>query len=262
MEFVAFIPFHVKDSRYLPYCIRSIRRHVRPQVSRIVVMSAPLPPASQRLLERLEVSWLPETQVWQDAGLDRWPSIRDATGDYSGWLLQQFLKWEARRYTAGERYLVVDADTIFLRRNDLLTETRSVLFERPGCYQPYLATYERLLGERPKQDRSFITHFQLFDRAVLEALLASIRARSGQRTWLEAVLAALGETGAANFSEYETYGHFATERHADRVVLRPNENKGSRWYLPSVRLQLVLARLLGVGSLSFHGYQRRPRFRF
>lgn len=261
MEIPAFIPFHLKDRPYLPHCIRSIRRHVRPHVARIVVMSAPLPPAFERELRRRGVELLPEAQVWRESGLERWPSYRTGPGDCSGWFLQQFLKWEARRYTDAERYLVVDADTIFLRRTALMDQTRAVLFDRPGCHRPYLDTYERLLGERPERDCSFITHFQLVDRVVLESLLETICARSGRSSWLEAVRGACESDGPLGFSEYETYGHFAHGRHRSRVITRANENKGSRWYLPSIRLQLLLARLLGVGSLSFHGYQQRPRFR-
>jgi hypothetical protein len=261
MEIPAFIPFHPKDRRYLPYCIDSIRRHVRPQVARIVVMAGPLPSTLERQLHRLDVSLLSEAQVWRDSGLEHWPSFRTASGDSSGWMLQQFLKWEARRYTDADRYLVVDADTIFVRRTELMEQTRGVLFERPGCHQPYLETYERLLGERPSRDCSFITHFQLLDRVILESLLQTIRSRSGQGSWFEAVRTGCESAGPQGFSEYETYGHFATEHYRERVTTRANENKGSRWYLPTVRLQLVLARILGVGSLSFHGYQQRPRFR-
>ena len=139
------------------------------------------------------------------------------------------------------------------RPTRLVEGGRGVLFERPGAYAPYLATYARLLGRPAANDRSFINHFMVFHRPTLDALVEAIGARAGG-TWVEAVLAALDPAEGSSFSEFETYGHFATEQFPERVALRPSDNRGARPWLRSIRLQLALARLLGAGSLSFHTY--------
>ncbi len=249
-----FIPLHLKDRDVLPHCLRGLR-HLRPRPSRVTVVSAELPAALAREIARLGAGWLHEEQVRADAGLPRWPTLRLGGDDRSGWMLQQAIKWEATRYHDAPRHLVIDADTVLVRPTEVVSGGRDVLFARPGCHRPYLDCYARLLGEAAPTDRSFITHFMVLRRDVLEALTGAIRARAAG-SWMDAVLSAIDPAEGSPFSEYETYGHFATTHFPDAVVVRPNENKGARFYLRSVRLQLALARALGAGSLSFHGYQR------
>ncbi len=252
-DFPAFVPFHPKDQRTLSFCVRGIRARVRPPPSRVVLISGLLGRAVMREVSRLGVEWLDEARALAEAGLRERPAVCAGGVDRSGWIVQQILKWEARRHVRGEFYLVVDADTVFLRPTRLVEGGRGVLFERPGAYAPYLATYARLLGRPAANDRSFINHFMVFHRPTLDALVEAIGARAGG-TWVEAVLAALDPAEGSSFSEFETYGHFATEQFPERVALRPSDNRGARPWLRSIRLQLALARLLGAGSLSFHTY--------
>ncbi len=256
-EFAAFVPFHAKDRLLLLHSIDAIRRYLRPAITRVVVIAPPLPAHLRHGLDARSVEWLDEDRVLADAGITRWPELRVKERDRSGWMKQQALKWEARRYTTGTHYAVVDADTVFVRPTNLVDHRgRTVFSQRPNPYGPYQRTYARLLGDGPPWSSSFITHFMTFERVILEELLAAIRSRSGRDNWIEALLDAIDPLEATTFSEYETYAHFAVTRFPASVNIQPCANYSARWYLPGVRGQLALARLAGAGSLSFHDYQR------
>src|SRR5439155_54466 len=144
--FPVITPVPPKDQRTLSFCVRGIRASVRPPPSRVVLISGSLERAVMREVARLGVEWLDEARLLAEAGLRERLAVRAGGVDRSGWIVQQILKWEARRHVRGEFYLVVDADTVFLRPTGLVEGGRGVLFERPGGYAPYLATYARLLG--------------------------------------------------------------------------------------------------------------------
>ena len=98
------VPFHSKDRDLLPWCIRGIRDHL--DVARILVVANQ---ASRQDVERVGAVFLDEDSVVEGLTASFLPSQR------WGWYFQQILKLGMADKVNTDYYLVVDADTVFLR---------------------------------------------------------------------------------------------------------------------------------------------------
>ena len=139
------------------------------------------------------------------------------SGDRNGWYFQQLIKLYAGECIPGltEAYLVMDADTVFLR---------PVAF--PGYatstehHQPYFAHMLRL---HPTFTRavpaSGICHHMLLEKRVLQEIRALVEEHHPGKQFWEVFLEQVDvrETSLSGASEYELYFHYIMRVHSPRI---------------------------------------------
>jgi hypothetical protein len=255
-----FIPAHSKDLAVLPWCVQGLRRYLAPAPSRIVLIpdrSDALPPATAR---RLGVEVLPESAFTDLTPVAQMPRIVVKSKFRSGWYFQQFLKWEARRWARGPRYLVMDADTVLIAPLVVEEEASGRPILDQGCqyHLPYFATYAKLFGAVPPPLPSFIINYMAFDVAWLDEMIASIHQRFPGRHWHATILDLIDREEMSSFSEFETYGYWLAEHKPGAFVrgacsrnleLRVRARHFHRWHAWRAQRQAC-------NSVSYHNHRR------
>lgn len=153
-------------------------------------------------------------------------AARGANPQRSGWYFQQFLKLcYSLNPLAGDYYLVWDADTIPLRPMKFFGEAGKVIFETSGEYNAsYFFTMQKLIGKGKTYGYSFISEHMMMERATVRELLKLICASGmiSPRDVAQRIIAAVDDVAlsVSGFSEFETYGTFATSAYPDRYEQR------------------------------------------
>ena len=140
-----------------------------------------------------------------------------------GWYFQQLLKFQfAFQDEADDHYLIWDADTVPLREMNFFDDQGRMIFTIADWHnQAYFDTYEKLLGEHPHREFSFITQHMIVRKSVLREMLGLIERRfAGPENWAWKIMRNLGGEGYKRFSEYETYGHFIKNHYPQLAIYR------------------------------------------
>jgi hypothetical protein len=126
-----------------------------------------------------------------------------------GWVLQQLIKLNACRHVPSGDYLVLDADTIFLRPQVFFRRGRTVLRYSDDYQLLYGRSLELILGDRPRFPVSFVTHHMVLNTGITESLLNRITERLGAEWWdgLVRVIDA-NSVSPISFSEFDLYGNY------------------------------------------------------
>ena len=86
---------------------------------------------------------------------------------------------------------------------------------------PYFSTYRELMGREANREYSFVAHHMIFRSDIVLELLSSFISK---QPWWEAIMGFVTPRpplySGAQFSEFETYGHFLKERHPEEYRLR------------------------------------------
>ncbi len=181
--------------------------------------------------------------------------VRDilGNGERAGWYFQQLAKFyfPSAVPDCSDRFLVVDADTIFMKPCRFIDDGR-VVFNFAGEF--HLPYFEHMRRVHPAFQKSFvysgITHCMLFDRAWIAMLIYEVerfhRRGAFWRVFLEEVDPEHRTQSGA--SEYEMYFSFAVRWYAPELVI-----KRFRWInassLDAVRPDLY-------DYVSLHWYKR------
>src|SRR5690606_22598788 len=112
--------------------------------------------------------------------------------ELSGWLFQQLLKLSGDTLCTSKYFLVLDADTVFIRPHVFRAGNKTVFYCRDWSQPEYFRTYRRLLGKKPAKP-SFVTHYMLFERAKLALLKRTIEARH-RTSWYRAIMRKMDRT--------------------------------------------------------------------
>ncbi|WP_298380447.1 DUF6492 family protein [Azospirillum sp.] len=210
----AVIPLGPNDRGLVDFSARSIRRFVD-GVRMIWIVSR-------------EDPGLPDTVFVPE---DRFPfriaDVQAALGTTmrAGWYLQQLIKLYVPQAIPEslDRYLVTDADTLFLRRCRFVEGGRPVFNFGTEFHAPYFEHMARVHpGLRKLFTYSGITHCMLFDRHWVAQLIATVEAHhQGKPFWrifLEAVDPIHVERSGA--SEYEMYFNFCLQTHPGDILIK------------------------------------------
>lgn len=139
----------------------------------------------------------------------------------SGWYFQQLLKLGISNINSlSENYVVIDADTIFLKPITFINEYNQFVFLKATEYHmPYFENYKALLNEEPNREFSFISQYMVFNKTIVKMLCTDIEKQmANSTTWNWAIMNNLkGESGSL-FSEYETYGHYIKNHFPEKCV--------------------------------------------
>ena len=176
-----------------------------------------------------------------------------------GWVTQQLLKLSAVLMSSQRATLIVDADTILLRRRTWLAQDGRQILMAPEWYGSLwtedVKIYLRLTKTRPF---SFITHQQLMQRDLVENLFGA----NGEKllTW--------ALSARRRIAEYETYGTYLAEVYPERAVMARFGNCEAPWREEVGQVEELadiqkLGLRLGSGalSLSVHHYLQASEIR-
>jgi hypothetical protein len=154
-------------------------------------------------------------------------SVRNFHGklDRNGWYLQQLLKLYAGNVIPGilERYLVIDADTFFLKPTTFITNNKCLYNYGSEYHTPYFEHMARLDKGLIKVDKekSGICHHMMFETKYVNELIEQIeKAHSNEfyNIFLREVPASSRHFSGA--SEYEIYFNYMLINHSDKISIR------------------------------------------
>jgi hypothetical protein len=192
------VPAVEKDAPALAHCLRSVREMVRHNLVEIWVV-APESACIRNLTKEEKCKFMAEDEILPRPAAEL---------KCRGWVLQQFIKLNAAKFVTTPDYLVVDADTVFLRPQSFFSGRKSVLRYADQYELLYNRSLELVFGHPRRFPVSFVTHHMLFNVELMKALLQFIEKRFGC-PWWEVILKEVDHGHPISFSEYEFYGHFA-----------------------------------------------------
>lgn len=258
---------YVTKKEHLHTLVVSINSILRFEfVDKIFVISKRSNEKFIRSLNNSKILFIDENRVLPDMTFQQLANVkRPFFPKISGWYFQQFLKLGVSRIDhLSSNYLVVDADTVFLKEPQLFTEDGKFIFVKATEYhKPYFDNYELLMKEDPKRAFSFISQYMIFNKVLLADMFKRIEGNfPNERSWNWAIINNLQGVSAQLFSEYETYGNFVKNNFADRVcfVSHPWLRNGSE------RLQTMFPSFEKVESLkdeyNYVSFEVRPKSLF
>lgn len=182
--------------------------------------------------------------------------------DRNGWYLQQLLKLYAGRVIQGirELYLVLDCDTMLLRPIQFTTASGVPLYANGWEFHPPYFTHMVALHSsltKVYHDRSGICHHMMFQKSVLEELIALI----GEPFWKRFLTTVSPDQyHGSGASEYELYFNYLCKVHPEKMQFRHLcwDNVNDQHFS-----NLETQGSIGLDYVSFHWYmlEHNPRFR-
>lgn len=246
------IPVAMKDINILPYCINSIRRHVKHPVNNIFIISSKTDDITT-FCNTNSCTFIDEDTVLPIRKMDI--RYNFGTKDRSGWLFQQLLKLSGDTISKLENYVFVDADTVYIRDKVFENNNKIVFDVSDEYHKPYFKTYEKLLGCDGFLPVSLTSHNMMINTLVLKELKNKIEKRNRSK-WYEAILKNIDKGEIAPISEQEIYGSYMFQNYRDRMILE-------YWYNLSLKRSEIgniknLDRKLSpfYKSISFHSYNK------
>jgi hypothetical protein len=151
----------------------------------------------------------------------------------NGWYLQQLLKLYAGSIIPGilDRYLVIDADTFFMKPVTFIDEDKLCYNVGNEYNLPYFNHINTLFGDRVykvNKKWSGICHHMIFDQKYLAELFAMVETAHGMPFW-RAFLSSVSPTYilGSGASKYEIYFNYMLIYHKDEIIVRPLQWKNS-----------------------------------
>jgi len=252
------IPAIEKDLATLPHVIDSLRRYVKHPISKIYIVS-PNNSKLKNLCSRKGCTFVDETTLLPFTKKDIHYS--SPNWNRSGWLYQQLLKMNGDTLCRENFFLVIDADTIFIRPHRFRSNGKTIFYCRNWSQPEYFRTYRKLLGTKAPSPRSFVTHYMLFERSKLSQLKRKIEARHGL-PWYTAIIRSIDKKKQFGFSEFETYANYLYSQNSSAVTLKSARNIALKTSASSLSKTYTTKLSKTYRSLSFHqrkGYSRKTR---
>lgn len=161
----------------------------------------------------------------------QFPFSMDTIAEYhgrnyrNGWYLQQLLKLYAGFVIPGimEKYLVIDADTCFIRPTTFIDDTGKCLYNYSDEYhEPYFLHMERLHPSLRKTfpDKSGICHHMMFDVSLLKELMHMVESSHAGEAFYKVFLRCVDTSQESGASEYEIYFNYLLSSHPEKIVVR------------------------------------------
>lgn len=151
-----------------------------------------------------------------------------------GWYLQQLIKLYAGFIIPGilERWLVIDADTFFLKPTYFLEDGKACYNIGTEYSRHYFIHVTRLLPTLHRYDEKLggITHHMMFEARFVKELFTRVEAVHGKPFW-RAFMDCIEpeEYPRSGASEYEIYFNFLLIYHKSEIVLRQLHWENTYW---------------------------------
>lgn len=246
------IPAAEKDAEILLYCIDGIRRNIKHPISKIIIISS----NTEKILNictEAGCEFVDENTV-TDLSPESINLFIQGT-DRSRWIFQQFLKLNSDKLSSDEHFLIVDADTVFIRPQVFEFNEKMIFNFSDEYHQPYFDIYKTLFNEVVTCPVSFTSHQMLLKKSILRELKTKIE-DTNHCNWQQAILNNINRNEFSAHSDYDTYGQFVFAHHRQDVAVH-------YWFNASIKrenLQKVPNLEVKYGkkfkSISFHSYNK------
>lgn len=250
MRIDVIVPVAHKDMEIIPYCIKSIQKHVKHPINKIFIISAKTDDITT-FCSTNGCNFIDEDTVLPINKKDIKYNV--GTKDRSGWLFQQLLKLSGDTISKMDNYLIVDADTVYIRPRVFEQNNKTIFDISDEYHYSYFKTYKKLLGSDIFLPASFTNHNMLINISALKKLKEKIEKRSHLK-WYQAIINNIDEKENSFISEQETYGTYMFQNYRNQMILE-------YWYNLSLKRTEIsnikkLTRILSpfYKSLSFHSY--------
>jgi hypothetical protein len=211
------IPCHPKDFPSLTLCINGIKNNIS-CLNKIFVISNENPTIDGiiHISESKYSEYLNKEMVINKFEMNN-PTLQHR----AKWIYQQFLKLYSGRIISEltESYVVVDADTIFLR--DVSFDVNKFYYCITDEYHlPYLFPIKTLFNLDNTVGFSTICHHMIFNTVKLNEMLTYVEKKTGWNSFFEYVLNIIDYNEPSCFSEWDTYSNYMILNHPTMCVHR------------------------------------------
>lgn len=239
---------HEKDLATLSFCINGLLTYTPCQSVYVV--------GNSNVEDYLRS--LPAIFIHEDSLIPQVTSHLHQDGRW-GWYFQQILKLGFADVCPTPRYVATDADTVFLRPVSFLNQDLKLLLATSQeHHQPYYDVFRELLDFEADPTYSFVVHHMVFDCAIVQEMVAVFEPLSPWWRNVERYLRPMKPwNSGAQFSEFETYGHYVFQRHPTACELRPLKWT-IRESLPTARVLRRLSRRFDFCTFHAHFRSRSP----
>jgi len=236
-----------RDQSLLDLCLEGILTCVGNPIQELRVVSPGAAASSDRYAHEViaDADVLPKAVAER---LSRGGGVRET------WLRQQFLKIALTLTTTVPATLIIDADTILLKRRSWYSGDAQLLLPAHEFHSPYHRVNATLLGGRfVPLGVSFVAHHQLMQRAVLSSYFGDTMEQFIARAC--EIVEAVDPEEQSCFSEYEFYANLLYGMPQVPVLGRWGNRAISRSRLGSAPTWSELSRGYSrCCSISCHGY--------
>jgi len=142
---------------------------------------------------------------------------------YGGWFVQQFLKLEASKFVDCDHYLVIDADTVYLRPQIFIEEQKYLVNVQWEPKVNRKIFTQQVLKDDKFYYYDFVTHQMLFSKKILNNLKMYVETLHGQ-PWDQVLFKLIDQDSQRGFSEYDIYQAFLTQHSGVKFKFISNAN--------------------------------------
>lgn len=144
--------------------------------------------------------------------------------DRNGWYLQQLLKLYAGIVIDSilDRYLVIDADTLFLKPTKFIDNNKCLYNYGREFHLPYFIHMKKLNNNftRMQGDKSGICHHMMFETKYIKEIINIIE-KEHNDVFYNVFLNNVTDKTGSGASEYEIYFNYMLMYHQDDIIIRP-----------------------------------------
>lgn len=215
---------HKKDSGVLNKSIDSLRLIKNININNIFIITNDVPLITSMIKDH-RVAIIDEANVL-DFSIEcyRYPPLEDGLPNRSGWLFQQFLKLGWSLHSKSENYIIVDADTYFIKPISFFdARGKFIFFGAEEWWPPYFEAFKLLFNEKHSVIWSRTAHMMIFNKKNVLKMLAELESIHNI-PWHEAIAKTRTLNPHACHSEYETYANWMLLRNPDQCSVRPSYN--------------------------------------
>lgn len=242
LEIDIVIPIVEKDLETAIHTINSIRKLVMHKLGKIYLVA----PNIDKIIDFAKehnCEFVDENQVLPD------PKLKQ----YGGWIIQQFIKLNMQDIVEKEHYLVVDADTFFLRPVVFMQNNLYLVNVHIDCCKLRKTYTSNILNNKKTYAYDFVAHHMLFSKKILQQMKQHIE-NIHNDVWYKVFLKSFvnDQISLRGFSEYELYTTYLTEFTQEKFKFVSSANLPMhRNFLASVE-QIIKAYAADYKSISLH----------
>lgn len=199
------IPCHPKDSALISCVLTGLEKNCLNQISEVILVS----PSSLTTTpdSKFNLRFLQDSDVLDPKLVATIKNVFPSS--QFGWVVQQVLKIRcALQYSLNENVLIMDSDTVLTKPTLFAFDNCQTLSITREYHRQYINQYQSFSNSNFDTGFSYVTHYQLWQRDILEILWGGDRLHD----WLNA-----GDLSSiSSVSEYHSYGSHLIQNFPDR----------------------------------------------
>ena len=238
------IPCHPKDLALISFVLTGLEKNCLNQISDVILVSPSILPTT--LESKLNLRFLQDSDVLDPTLLATIKKVFPAS--QFGWVVQQVLKIRcALQYSLNENVLIMDSDTVLTKPMLFVFDNCQTLSITREYHRQYISQYQNFSNSNFDTGFSYVTHYQLWQRDILEILWGGDRLYD----WLNCA----DLSSVSSMSEYHSYGAFLIQNFPDRFKYAEWGNAEiSRASVEHLNYNSISNAVPNARSVSIHSY--------